>query len=481
MDRKGEVSSFFEHFIPYMVSFRVGFFVGFSGSTRENYLRKLRTKTLARLVKCCHSRGLLQDLAEASQKELDRRADRHAAALTQSLQEEQERDRASFADDAKLELAHRLAPEAGCPCFDQILRHHETYKNLLDDLGIDTEAGIDMLHEKEAEVVLLWMKMLMQVKLMERAISTKMDAFDSPFPITDSEEEVMLSEGDLLLHESGGLADASPDIHDLSDPMMDHEHRRMSIARYVVGNIGLLRQVLSRSRIIFPVGLPDAGKSTFLKKGYGIKCATGLDTSGRTPAITFYPHPKSKDGNYSLVLIADVPGFGDEIAARNDISRMILDLARRPAFRQCFTVFVFIPSGRPVKKEVRELTDKMDSEGIQYEYMITKVDQVYEQRVEDKHERFKEGQEGGANMKEHAARRELANGILRDDEEQVRGKPRNYLCLAGWAADSDDADKDDSGSEDDCLQPKYKFIKKCDVTARVVRQYVDSKIGLSAS
>eukprot|EP00811_Abedinium_folium_P004950 NODE_14560_length_1101_cov_6.987680.p1 GENE.NODE_14560_length_1101_cov_6.987680~~NODE_14560_length_1101_cov_6.987680.p1 ORF type:complete len:347 (+),score=66.82 NODE_14560_length_1101_cov_6.987680:1-1041(+) len=344
------------------------------------------------------------------------------------------------------------------------MQHHASYASKLHNLPMD-DAAVEVIAEREAEVFRLWMRMWAQLQLMEKVVSTGAGvAFASPFPIEESELEVLLTEGDNLLAEPESMEGADP----------------RQVARYIVGNFGLLRQVMARSRIIIPLGLPDAGKSTFLKKVYGIRCATGLGRAGRTPAITLYPHPRFYEHNHAPIFVADVPGFGDVIAARNDISRMLLSLAAIPAFRQSFVIMVLIPSGRPVLGQIKELTDKMDADGVYYEYFITKVDKVYEDRIEDTHNKFKEGLEGGTDMRQEAARREVARGILHDDREQVHDKPHHYLCLAGWAAESDDDE------DEETAQPRYRFIKKSDVqeffnmmSTGDVGRYVDGKLGLS--
>jgi GTP-binding protein EngB required for normal cell division len=394
-----------------------------------------------------------------------------------------EGDRQSIAEDAKasaverdlgVQLADLAMPSVDEGLFEQVRRCSKEYIKALDDLRVPPEEEEEKKEEEDEEeeegaaesveerVFLLWLKMWMQLSVMQTAITGKSKAFTSPFPIADSERSVVIGEGDALLTQ---LPEGTAEGEDGDGP-----GPVVSPARYVVGNLGILRELLARTKVIVPLGAPDAGKSTLLRKVYGINCPSGLSVAGRTRVAALYPHPTLYDKDHAPVFVADVPGFGDVVSVRDQITKMILGLATKPGFRSNFVVQVCICSGRPVKSHLEEVTKQLEAANVPFEFILTKVDKNYEARVVDLYEKRKSApktaRKGMPKMTDRADREKVAAEIKEDDKRQVGGRPFVYACLSGWAAahDSDSDIDSDSDSEESMVEtPALSCITKSDV------------------
>jgi hypothetical protein len=80
-----------------------------------------------------------------------------------------------------------------------------------------------------------------------------------------------------------------------------------------------LRIMLSTTRMISVMGSPDAGKSTFLEKTFGITTlGSGVEDAARTKQVSVFQHPKFNE-ELRPVYIADIPGYGDSVEERNEV------------------------------------------------------------------------------------------------------------------------------------------------------------------
>merc|ERR1740123_2547725 len=125
-------------------------------------------------------------------------------------------------------------------------------------------------------------------------------AFQSAFPLHEASVDIALDVGNRVFEQVTGVTDAP------------------AAARQAVAMADLLRVHLSRVRILAPMGDADAGKSTLLRKVYGVDVRAGLSSANRTSTLSLHRHP-AYDAHWLPAYVMDVPGCGDAVRARQDI------------------------------------------------------------------------------------------------------------------------------------------------------------------
>eukprot|EP00747_Dinoflagellata_sp_TGD_P184118 gnl/TRDRNA2_/TRDRNA2_39478_c0_seq1.p1 gnl/TRDRNA2_/TRDRNA2_39478_c0~~gnl/TRDRNA2_/TRDRNA2_39478_c0_seq1.p1 ORF type:complete len:820 (+),score=112.90 gnl/TRDRNA2_/TRDRNA2_39478_c0_seq1:79-2538(+) len=127
------------------------------------------------------------------------------------------------------------------------------------------------------------------------------EMFASPFPFNDKPAplETFLGLGaELWSDDTPTCSEAATRAHALMDT---------------------LRIMLSTTRMISVMGSPDAGKSTFLEKTFGIATlGSGVHDAARTKQVSLFQHPEFNE-ELRPVYIADIPGYGDSVEERNEI------------------------------------------------------------------------------------------------------------------------------------------------------------------
>jgi len=310
----------------------------------------------------------------------------------------------------------------------------------------DAEMVLERMNSSEDSLLLLWLKMTGKISIMSSILEgtpEARDAFSCP-----------------CLEVKGQKSDETEIINRLGERLLAHEPPKAQpdAAEHLLGNMGLISHIMSRIRVIVGLGAPDAGKSNAWNKIYGIQCPSGLDESGRTQRLKFYPHPYV-GSSACPALIADAPGYGDS-DPRNDASRMLLACASDTALQGLFVILVFIPSGRQLQGPVNDLVAFMRQRNIPFEFVTTKVDLRYEELMITRHEHAKKQNPEKKPVWTKEEREEVKKAVIeeikaedrrrRDGEEEV-----HYACLSGWAAEDFDAEED--------AGPRFPWITKEDV------------------
>ena len=328
-----------------------------------------------------------------------------------------------------LQSVNHLNPPPPDCFYHQVRTHTEGYRHAdTSDPHRNAEHYIVGALGKTPEQTRLlhWLRASLGATLIAKAVDGTLPVIESPFPLRDKPMKVAVELGERVFS---------------STPTEANEAARFAVARVMH-----LRLHLSRLRILFPLGLPDAGKSTLLKHVYGIDVPAGLLGAGRTAGFTIHPHP-NYDAGLRPAFIADAPGFGDKELDRNDVMRLALRVAcDDSAFRSHMRVLRVIMSGRHVESALDEVMPKLEPG--QYFTVVTHADERFRQLCKEAMRELK-----GASREAKAKRREeLADQIIAEDRQRLGDDcALIYACPVGWGSPDGDDDEDD---EDEDRPPK---------------------------
>lgn len=219
---------------------------------------------------------------------------------------------------------------------------------------------------------------------------------------------------------------------------LTEEERTMA----VLASLDHLRVHLSGHRIVLPLGLTDAGKSTVLNKVFGLQRPAGLSkaSAGRTRTLTFAPCIGMTE-----VLVADAPGVGDSEKARNDAVSLGLSLADIQGLLQ---VLVVMASGRDTQSSLDTFAEMLRQHPVPVIVVITHADKRFSDLSKDKNGKPKE-------MQKRDWWRKQAKDILDEDAERVNKlfptATKVYTCFAGPFSQSEDTEDD----EVDSVNPSF--------------------------
>lgn len=138
--------------------------------------------------------------------------------------------------------------------------------------------------------------------------------------------------------------------------------------------------------IVF-IGRSNVGKSSLINAITNSKIAIVSKTPGRTKQLNFF---QIKD----KLTIVDMPGYGYAKASRNEVenwNNLIFNylLSRRNLER----VFLLIDSRHSLKENDEEMMNILDSRGILYQIILTKIDEIkpteLQVKVENMNDTFK--------------------------------------------------------------------------------------------
>lgn len=135
------------------------------------------------------------------------------------------------------------------------------------------------------------------------------------------------------------------------------------------------------------IGRSNVGKSSLINAITNSKIAIVSKTPGRTKQLNFF---QIKD----KLTIVDMPGYGYAKASRNEVenwNNLIFNylLSRRNLER----VFLLIDSRHSLKENDEEMMNILDSRGILYQIILTKIDEIkpteLQVKVENMNDTFK--------------------------------------------------------------------------------------------
>ena len=135
------------------------------------------------------------------------------------------------------------------------------------------------------------------------------------------------------------------------------------------------------------IGRSNVGKSSLINVITNSKIAIVSKTPGRTKQLNFF---QIKD----KLTIVDMPGYGYAKASRNEVenwNNLIFNylLSRRNLER----VFLLIDSRHSLKENDEEMMNILDSRGILYQIILTKIDEIkpteLQVKVENMNDTFK--------------------------------------------------------------------------------------------
>ena len=135
------------------------------------------------------------------------------------------------------------------------------------------------------------------------------------------------------------------------------------------------------------IGRSNVGKSSLINAITNSKIAIVSKTPGRTKQLNFF---QIKD----KLTIVDMPGYGYAKASRNEVenwNNLIFNylLSRRNLER----VFLLIDSRHGLKENDEEMMNILDSRGILYQIILTKIDEIkpteLQVKVENMNDAFK--------------------------------------------------------------------------------------------
>ena len=124
------------------------------------------------------------------------------------------------------------------------------------------------------------------------------------------------------------------------------------------------------------IGRSNVGKSSLINAITNSKIAIVSKTPGRTKQLNFF----QVGGRLTIV---DMPGYGYAKASKNEVqnwSELIFKylLNRRNLKR----VFLLIDSRHSIKENDEEMMDILDSSGILYQIILTKIDEINPRELE---------------------------------------------------------------------------------------------------
>lgn len=209
-----------------------------------------------------------------------------------------------------------------------------------------------------------------------------------------------------------------PVLNSLPDAMKDQMHHGW----HAEACVDVLRIGLSTTRILFTMGGPDAGKTTFLEAVFGIKTegGAGMSEECRTKDATFYKHPDF-DADTCQAYVADTPGFGDAVQVRNDTVSLV---------STCVNV---MPGTALVawitKAERAKLDFDLDS---MFQFLlplcsvivVTQVDELLKIREQSL---FDELEKKGFDLEDEALMQEQRMTLMQDVKDEIEGHLRE-LC-----------------------------------------------------
>lgn len=157
----------------------------------------------------------------------------------------------------------------------------------------------------------------------------------------------------------------------------------------VLAHLDFLRLRLSRTRVVLPIGKPDAGKTTTMKYAFDLPdLRAGVTERDRTQFLSFR---KSQCGNLqtdsSELLVGDAPGYGEgatHLQCRNDAVRVAAQFACDDSLREMMLVLVVLKSGRDVKESVDKLITELLQSGTAVMIIFTFADTCFLERVDSK-------------------------------------------------------------------------------------------------
>jgi len=227
-------------------------------------------------------------------------------------------------------------------------------------------------------------------------------------------------------------------MNDIADVEVDKYSLRKSN-----GSMLGTKEGVSRLRMLVPLGVPDAGKSTLFKKVLGIDVASGYGKDGRTGQLLFNPWPAPVfDASLRPAFVVDAPGFGDaEVKQRNDVMRLVASFAEDDAFCSTLRIVRVLVSGRKDER-LDEMLARLDKASVRVLTVVTKVDENFKKRCEELPRMGKSAKE--------AARKKIADDILSEDKEVSGEDNLLYACMKGWGSpDAEDDDEQEGEEEED--------------------------------
>lgn len=131
------------------------------------------------------------------------------------------------------------------------------------------------------------------------------------------------------------------------------------------------------------IGRSNVGKSSLINAITNSKIAIVSKTPGRTKQLNFF---QIKD----KLTIVDMPGYGYAKAGRNEVenwNNLIFNylLSRRNLER----VFLLIDSRHGIKDNDEEMMNILDKRGILYQIILTKIDEIKKDELNNKVESIK--------------------------------------------------------------------------------------------
>lgn len=216
-----------------------------------------------------------------------------------------------------------------------------------------------------------------------------------------------------------------------------------------LASLDLLRLRLSRTRVVLPLGEPDAGKTTIVKHSFNLDLTAGYNEDQRTSFLSFHRCPDiSLDS--SELLFGDSPGFGEEgaeLQSRNDAVWAASRFALNEKLRDMMLVLVVLRSGRDVKVGVNELVAELVATGTSVLIVFTFADESFKKRNSTPPK--------GTKRSDPVWLQECARRVQEEDQERVDrllGGPQHglrqpsvlYTCFFGPFSEVEQDDDDDA-------------------------------------
>lgn len=121
-------------------------------------------------------------------------------------------------------------------------------------------------------------------------------------------------------------------------------------------------------------------KTTFLIDAYNIQGATaGILEGGRTTEAKFYRHPDFDEKNSCAAYVVDVPGFGDDEEARNDVNKLV---GFSMVSIQAATAIWVMKAGRTVKSASDGLFAQVGPflRGVVVTHVDKRIEEIWEEK-----------------------------------------------------------------------------------------------------
>lgn len=251
--------------------------------------------------------------------------------------------------------------------------------------------------------------------LLDDGVEEVAQAFVSPFPLDGHHVNIALEVGDRVFED------------------LTLETDKETAARQAVAIADLLRLRLSRVRILLPMGGPDAGKSTLLKKVYAVNVQAGLSSGSRTATLSLHQHP-AHDPDYLPAYVMDVPGCGAKLRARRDVVRLAVFLASHDSFAGMVSPLFLVKAGRPLESDTLAVARAVADAQCPVHYVVTHADKRFQERIEDADRLHEESRDPYWNTEDSAVIDRIAAEIRAEVREHLGQEPLFYACFDGWAA-----------------------------------------------